>query len=258
MEVFEVFLAFSVFLLGLCVGSFLNALIDRIPRNESVFKGRSYCEKCNKKLGAFDLIPVLSFILLKGRCRYCHFPISFYYPVIELTTGILFVLSSIFLPTFNFQLSIFNFFIISSLIVVFFTDLRYGIIPDKVLYPAIILSSVFLIFNSQLSTLNYLASALGAFLFLLILFLITRGRGMGFGDVKLVFLMGLILGFPKIIIALYLAFLTGALVSIILVIWGKKKLKGGIIPFGPFLVLGTLAAFFFGEKMIDLVPLVLR
>ncbi len=247
-------ISFVLFVIGLFVGSFLGVLVDRLPKDESVLKGRSYCEKCKKKLGAFDLIPLLSFIFLSGRCRYCKAPLSFYYPVIELTTGILFVLCYIFqfFPQSGISLreTIFSLFIVSSLIVVFFTDLKYGIIPDKIIYPAIVISLLFIILNTKYLILNTSLSALGAFLFFLLLFLITRGRGMGFGDVKLVFLMGLFLGFPKIIIALYLAFLTGALVSIILVIWGKKKLKGGTVPFGPFLVLGTLISFFFGNQVL--------
>lgn len=267
-----------VFILGLVVGSFLNVLIDRLPRNETFLKGRSYCENCKKKLAWYDLVPLFSFILLKGKCRYCKSPISFYYPVVELMTGVLFVLVAI-----NFQFSIFNsslmvfifqLFIVSGLIVVFFTDLKYGIIPDKIIYPAIFVTflfqiinsqvflsqgntltfvkeSPFIFLNSQLSTLNYyFLSAFGAFFFFLLLFLITRGKGMGFGDVKFSFLMGLFLGFPKIIIAFYVAFLTGALLSLILILWGKKKIKA-TIPFGPFLVLGTLISMFAGEFLIS-------
>lgn len=133
-------------------------------------------------------------------------------------------------------------FIVSSLIVVFFSDLKYGIIPDRIVYPAIAVSFgyLFIIHNSYFMI--HFLSALGVFLFFLLLFLATRGRGMGFGDVKLVFLLGLFLGFPKIIVAFYISFLTGAVIGIILILWGKKKLHGTTIPFGPFLVAGALAA----------------
>jgi leader peptidase (prepilin peptidase) / N-methyltransferase len=251
----------AIFLLGLAVGSFLNVLIDRLPRDESPFRGRSYCESCKKPLLWYDLIPVVSILFLKGKCRYCRSPISWYYPIVELTTGIMFVAVTIFVLN-NFQFSIFNFqsnlnfqlsqtstiayylFIISSLIVVFFVDLKYGIIPDKVVYPSILAAIVYLFINHQSLIINHLLAAFGAFLFFLALYLLTKGKGMGFGDVKLVFLLGLVLGFPKIIVAFYIAFLTGAIIGIILILWGKKKLGGTTIPFGPFLVAGAFIALF--------------
>ncbi|OGH39337.1 MAG: hypothetical protein A3B44_02135 [Candidatus Levybacteria bacterium RIFCSPLOWO2_01_FULL_38_21] len=294
---------FLLFILGLAVGSFLNVLIDRIPQGESPFKGRSYCDKCKKTLKWYDMIPVLSFLILKGKCKYCKHPISFYYPLVEIVTGILFVVVFFFLiesrimnheswltnlefgDYLGFILNyLYYLFILSSFIVIFFTDLKYGIIPDKILYPAIIMSFFFLFFISkeflqlrsgqawlsfplqpatlvQLSTLgvyangvyaNKFLSALASFAFFLILYLITRGKGMGFGDVKLSFLLGLVLGFPKILIALYAAFLTGAITGSILIIWGKKKLKSKI-PFGPFLILGAILSLFFAEYIIRLV-----
>ncbi len=271
---------FFVFIFGLCVGSFLNVVIDRLQQNESIIAGRSYCDSCKKKLLWYDMFPVFSYLFLKGKCRFCHAKISIQYPAVELTTGILFLVSLLCHPEFisgsrlqalemlnqvqydNYLSFIFQLLIISSLIVIFFTDLKYGIIPDKIIYPAVVVSFLFISFTSKESWLhfvhpatfevgliNYLLSAFGSFLFFLLLYLITRGRGMGFGDVKFAFLMGLFLGFPKIITAFYIAFLTGAIISLILVIWRKKKFRGGTIPFGPFLVFGTLAALFLGEKI---------
>lgn len=245
-----------IFLLGLGVGSFLNVLIDRLPREESFTKGRSYCESCKKTLRWYDLIPLLSFIILKAKCRYCRSPISHYYPVVELTTGLLFV-AVLFLPgeftiTFITIINlIFYLFIASGLIVVFFVDLKYGIIPDKVVYPAVAVTFIFLVTNRQSPIANHIFSAISAFLFFLLIFLATRGRGMGFGDVKLAFLIGLILGFPKILVAFYAAFLTGALLSIILILAKKKKFKGSTIPFGPFLVIGTFIALFWGDDILQ-------
>jgi len=247
-----------IFLIGLFIGSFLNVLVDRLPREESVIKGRSHCERCKNELAWFDLIPLFSFIALKGKCRYCHAHLSFYYPIVEVITGILFVLVFIFVNQEDVTYKVLSIryvwellyylFITSSLIVIFFTDLRYGIIPDKIIFPAILVSATYLILlNVQHSMLPYLFSALGACLFFLFLFLITKGRGMGFGDVKFAFLMGLILGFPKIVVSLYVAFLTGAIVGCILIIWRKKKLSGTSIPFGPFLAIGVLVAIFYGE-----------
>ncbi len=247
-----------IFILGLSIGSFLNVLIDRLPRNESIL-GRSYCESCKKSLSWKDLIPVLSFIYLRGRCRYCRTPFSYNYPLVELLTGVLFVFTYLYLnkPISNFQFppllqgfagqAMFNFspdpiysllstlyylIVVSSLIVIFFADLKYGIIPDKIVFPAIIVSFAYLFIthppagdagNSLI--LNHLLSALGDFLFFLFIYLITKGKGMGLGDVKLAFLMGLVLGFPGTVLALYIAFLTGGFIGIILILWKKKKVK---------------------------------
>jgi leader peptidase (prepilin peptidase)/N-methyltransferase len=142
------------------------------------------------------------------------------------------------------------------LIVIFFIDLEHQIIPDEILLPLIVLFSIrqiFLLFS--LSPITYplspTFSAIGAFLFLFIIYLVTKGKGMGFGDVKFAFLMGLVLGYPKIIVAFYLAFLTGALVGIILIL-GRKAKFGQKIAFGPFLALSTIISFLWGDKILSL------
>ena len=256
-----------ILLLGLVIGSFLNILIDRIPKGESPIRGRSYCDKCKKTLKWYDLIPLFSFIILKGKCRYCRASLSWYYSVVELTTGIMFVVTTLFILN-NFKFSILNFqsnlnysitnyqlliplayylFVVSCLIVIFFADLKYGIIPDKIIFPAIAVSFLYFLINHSSLIINHLFSAVGASLFFLLLFLITKGKGMGFGDVKFAFLMGLILGFPNIIVGLYVAFLTGAIIGCILILWRKKRVFGTAIPFGPFLVIGTLVSIFLGD-----------
>ena len=249
-----------IFLLGLFVGSFLNVLADRLPKGETVIKGRSHCEECKKILRWRDLIPLVSFIFLKGKCRYCHLHLSFYYPIIELTTGLMFILAFNISGFKIYDLGFMNYlnltyyiFLFSALIVVFFADLKYGIIPDKIIFPAILVSFLYLILNTQYVMLPYLLSAIGACLFFLLLSLIKirKHRAMGFGDVKFAFLMGLILGFPNIIVSLYVAFLTGAIVGCILIVWRKKRLSGASIPFGPFLVIGTLAAIFYGKILTE-------
>lgn len=245
---------FFIFVLGLCVGSFLNVLVDRIPKREPSIKDRSHCDKCKKILKWYDLIPLVSFIVLLGKCRYCRTSLSLYYPVVELTTGFLFMAVIFFLGGFMINIItiimfIYYLFIFSSLIVIFFADLKYGIIPDKIVIPSIIISLIYLFFIHNFSFIIHFSSALGASLFFLLLFLVTQGRGMGFGDVKFSFLMGLILGFPKIIVGLYVAFLTGAIVGCILILC-RKRMFGTTIPFGPFLVIGSLTAIFFGEFII--------
>ena len=241
------------FILGATIGSFLNVIIDRVPRRETVIGGRSHCEHCRHKLAWYDLIPLLSYALLQGKCRYCHKPLSFYYPVIETVTGILFVLVafSLFSP-FSFFAALYYFYLVSTLIVIFFIDLRYGIIPFKIVFFMLLLTAVwYVILPQSISIFNFIVSALGVFAFFLLLFIVTKRRGLGFGDVVFVLLMGFILGFPKIILGLYIAFLSGALISLLLVFLGKKRMKGGTIPFGPFLVFGTFVSLFWGQMLIE-------
>lgn len=251
---------FLLFVFGLATGSFLLVLADRIPKKEPVFLGRSHCDHCQKTLSYKDLVPFFSFIALNGKCRYCKKPLSLYYPAVELLTGVLFVLtylmvaqtsSMYYVASIKYVELIYYLFIVSVLIVIFFADLKYGLIPFVVIFPAIIITFLYIILNTQYVIPNHLLSAIGASAFFLIIFLITRGRGMGFGDVVLAFFMGLLLGFPEIIVALYVAFLTGTIVSFILILGGKKKFFGSTIPFGPFLILGTYVSLFWGNAIIN-------
>lgn len=242
---------FVLFISGLLVGSFINVLIDRIPRNESIL-GRSYCENCKTTLRWQDLIPVLSFIYLRARCRHCHFPLSYQYPFVEILTGIMFAFIYLHLASaqiFNFQL-IYYLFIVSSLIVIFFADIKHGIIPDKIILPAILVTFVWLVIEKQLLIGEHLLAAFGSLLFFILIFVMTRGRGMGFGDVKFSFLFGLILGLQGAILALYIAFLTGGIIGFILILWKKKNLKS-TISFGPFLVTGVTTSLFFKDVIIQ-------
>lgn len=235
--------------LGFSVGSFLNVLIYRIPKRESIL-GRSYCDNCKKKLLWYDLIPLVSFVYLKGKCRFCKRKINFSIPLIELATAILFVLTFLKFPIIaDFNLWFFLFFL-SSLIVIFFTDLEDGIIPDKIIFPLFFLSLIYTVLTPNLLS-HFLSFVIVFITFLLIDFL-TRGKGLGLGDVKLMAIFGLIFGFPKVIIPLYLAFLTGAIVSLILVLWGKKRFHEDTIPFGPFLVIGGIIGVFMGEQLVSL------
>jgi len=249
-----------IFILGLVIGSFLNCLIYRLETKGNFLKGRSFCPHCKKVLAVRDLVPVFSFLFLKGRCRYCGKPISFQYPLVELFTGFLFVLVFNYsLVTFNFESFLgFLFLIVIScfLVVIFVFDLKHFIIPDKVVYPAIILAIIYNIFYFILVIDNFnlliqcLVSAFLAAAFFLLIVLISKGRWMGIGDIKLSFLMGLVLGWPNILAALFLSFFIGAIAGMGLIIFKKKTLKSEI-PFGPFLILGTFLALFWGEKTID-------
>ena len=242
------------FIIGLFLGSFLGVLVDRLTNKESIINGRSRCDKCKKELGLLDLIPVLSFIFLKGKCRYCHTRLPYFYPLIEITTAILFSLTYVLFdfqfPFVSFQL-IYYLLMVSSFIVIFFTDLKYGIIPDKIVFPAIFVSIFYLLLFNPSFLVIHLLCGLGAFIFFIAIsygfFVLTKKQSMGGGDIKLSLLLGLFLGFPGILVSLYIAFLTGAVVSIILILWKKKTSLKDTLPFGPFLILGSIISFFFGS-----------
>lgn len=251
----SVLLHVSVFILGLIVGSFLNCVIYRLEKEESLW-GRSYCPNCKHMLGWYDLVPIFSFILLGGKCRYGKCNISFRYPCIECITGLTFLLISVFYlmePALSLHYlfsAIFYFYIVATLIVIFAFDLKHYIIPDKVLFPAIGLAIIYqCIVNYQFLVFNLLLTAIGASLLFLSIFIISRGTWIGFGDVKLAILLGLILGFPNILVGLFLAFFLGAIIGSVLILYKAKGLKSEV-PFAPFLILGTFLAMFFGQSLI--------
>jgi len=260
LSVMTLFLNPIVFISGLLIGSFLNCVIYRMElshkgKKASALKGRSFCPMCGHVLTWFDLIPLISFFILKRKCRYCEKKISWQYPLVEISTGLMFVLILNFLKLqitdYELLITFLYLSLISCfLIIIFVYDLKHFIIPDRFLFPSIILVFIYLIItNYELLITNYLFSALGACLFFLIIFLISKGKWLGFGDVKLAFFMGLFLGFPSILAGLFFSFLIGAIIGIILIAFKKKGLKSEI-PFGPFLILGTYIAFFWGREII--------
>jgi len=249
-----------IFLFGLTIGSFLNCVIYRLEKKESFLKGRSYCPNCKHILNWQDLIPVFSFLWLQGKCRYCRKSISWQYPMVELVTGLMFLL--IFLASRdlaqpdNFLLfnTVYLWILTSLLIVIFVYDLRHYIIPDSIVYPGIIITVLYRLFEilPQLPLSgwsNLWLSILPAFVLLAII-LFSGGRWMGMGDFKLAILMGLILSWPNILFALFSAFSLGAIIGIGLIAAKKKGLKSEI-PFGPFLITGTFLAIFWGQSAID-------
>lgn len=264
---------FFIFFLGLAIGSFINALIYRLQKKEPIVWQRSHCPDCDVSLRWFDLVPLVSFFWLRGICRYCSKKISWQYPIVELATALLFVLVfwwqypqwqtlslSLLAPdllSLEFLRFVYYLVIVSFLIVIFVYDLKTYLILDKVIAPAVILSSLALIWRSinyQSISLLWLALA-AAFLgsgFFLLLVLISKGRWMGVGDIKLAFFMGLVLGWPNIIFALFLAFMSGAIVGLFLIFLKKKGLKSEI-PFGPFLAGATVIVLLYGNYLTNLV-----
>jgi leader peptidase (prepilin peptidase)/N-methyltransferase len=297
---FAFILFIFTFIFGLVVGSFLNVIIYRLETGEGIVKKRSHCPHCGHNLRWYDLVPVASFIFLRGKCRDCQKPISWQYPLVEISTGGLFVLvvSTFWYLGFDPSLAVgvniidafggwsfvvgnlitvgFWLFAVSCLIVIFVFDLYHYIIPDKIVYLAIVGSVLFRVYetfdighwpfafaqgknlyeiwNSGFAVWGqvfvYLASAVGAATFFLLVVLLTRGRGMGVGDVKLAILMGLLLGFPGILMALMLAFFVGAIFGVVLILAGRKGWKSQI-PFGPFLAGATVFILFFGENILN-------
>ena len=256
-----------IFIFGLAIGSFLNCVIYRLERVEkepSSFKkelgsfvmGRSYCPHCQHLLSWQDLIPVFSFFILGGKCRYCGKRISWQYPLVELATGILFLLIFIYFNNFLvtgywLPVTIFWLLVTSFLIIIFVYDFKHYIIPDKVIYPAIVIAFIYnLITGYRLPVTGYLLAAFAAAGFFLFIVLISRGKWMGVGDIKLAFLIGLLLGWPNTLLALFLAFLIGAIIGLGLIILKKKTIKSEL-PFGPFLILGIYIAFFWGKEIIN-------
>jgi len=214
-------------------------LLYRVAMNYGLIKKKklgdwSVCDFCGKQLNWFDNIPVISWLVLKGKSRCCGKKLPISYPLVELLVGILFL----------FNHNIFGYFIIVFLVFSAFFDLKWMILPD---FSTVILILLSLFFVKDIS---FVYAAIGAAGFLYLLYLITKGKGMGFGDVKLAVFMGLFLGWPKIIVAFYVAFIVGAIVGLISIILKKKKLKSEI-PFGPFLIFGTLVAWWWGKFVIN-------
>lgn len=256
-----------IFIFGLCIGSFLNVVILRLRAGEKFVAGRSRCPKCKKELSWSENIPLLSFMMLKGKCRGCHQKISWQYPLVELITGLIFVGSFIFIFYQNFSfvyaiaLLLYYFFIISFLIIIFVYDLKYYLILDKIILPAIIFVFVaqgflwlikndfsFSLFINYYSLLIFSAIIISGFF--LSQYLISKGRWMGGGDIRLGFLMGLILGWPNCLVALSLAYVLGLIVAMPLLIFGKKKMSSRI-PFGTLLSLATLSSLFWGTEILN-------
>ena len=243
----EIILNFFIFISGTIFGSFVNVLIDRIPRRKDIIFKRSHCDYCKTTLGALDLIPVFSYLFLKGRCRYCRKKISMQNPLVEIATGAFFVF--IFKINFPFIPIIFFQFLISGiLIAIFVIDLKSSIIPDSLVVALMVLTFIYkLIFQQNLIITDFAAGVVFASFFIMLIFL-TRGKGMGMGDAKFALFMGFYLGFLKLLVAFYISFLTGAVISLILILLGLKKFKSAI-PFGPFLITGTVIAEYFSEQI---------
>lgn len=242
-----------LFIFGACIGSFLNVCIYRLPRGESIIVPPSHCPGCNHKLSVVDLIPIFGYIILRGKCKYCGAPFSWRYPLVEVLTASLFLIAAfVFPPAINLLPFVFSLGFISLLMVVFFTDLEHQIIPDLVSYSGIVLGLVFNLMRGQI-----MASLSGAVLGYAILYLIGwlgklafKKEAMGAGDLYLAAFLGAFLGWPGLLVSVFLAYLLAGLVCFMLLLFKKVKL-GEYIAFGPALVVGGLITLFFGQQIIN-------
>jgi leader peptidase (prepilin peptidase) / N-methyltransferase len=257
-----VFVPLLLFMLGAAIGSFLNVVIYRTTTGEGWVKGRSHCETCKKTIAWFDNIPLLSFLVLRGRCRHCKKSLSLSHPVVEGLTGLLFVWWY-FAGFFFFQLTQQPFTILQPLfwlavglilLAIFIIDFKYMIIPDQLvaaLFVLVIFYRVGLTMFGEMQVRDLalsLATMAGSTALLFMIWYITRGRGIGFGDVKLALPLGLLLGWPRAIVWIFGSFMLGAAVGIALIVMKKAKMKTAL-PFGPFLVAGTLISLIWGDQL---------
>ncbi len=242
----ELFFLVASGVLGLIIGSFLNCMAWRLYEGESV-NGRSHCRDCQAMIHWYDNIPLLSFILLRGKCRQCQATISIQYPAVEAVTAVLFMLAYWLTPLDYIALAR-NWFLLSVFVVIFIMDARWYVIMDKVSLPA---AAIALAFNLWL---GYgwqwlLISATIGTGFFLIQYLVSRGRWIGSGDIRLGLLLGVALGWPNILAAIFLGYGLGAVFGVIALATGKKK-WGSMVPLGTFLSLAGAITLLYGEKIV--------
>ncbi|HAQ08600.1 MAG TPA: prepilin peptidase [Bacillus bacterium] len=241
-------LLFSTFIYGLILGSFYNVIGLRVPEGKSIIAPPSSCPNCGHQLTVFELIPVLSYVFQMGKCSHCKVGISSVYPFFELLTGLLFAGAYLLLGgSADFIIAIT---LISLFIIITVSDLAYMIIPDKVLLVFAGIFSIERFFFPLLPWWDSLAGAAAGFSLLLFIALISKG-GMGGGDVKLFALIGFAVGFKAMLLSFFFSTFFGAFFGIIAMLLGVVKKKQPI-PFGPFIGLGTLMAYFFGEKIVEI------
>ncbi|MFQ5776604.1 MAG: prepilin peptidase [Terriglobia bacterium] len=266
-------IAALVFLVGLAVGSFLNVCILRLPRGESVIRPRSHCPRCRRAIAAYDNVPILSYLLLRGRCRHCGASISFLYPAVELLTGALFlaVYSQFGLTAQGVKATL----LAAALVVLIFTDIRDRLLPDRVTLPGIAAGVLFAFwlpvedgtaalllraaFGSGLpAVLLSLADALlGALLGAGLLFglgelwyRLRKVEAMGLGDVKMMAMVGLFFGFKLTLLTLLLGSLVGTLIGSLFILLAKKDSRYEL-PLGTFLGVAALVALFWGRELLS-------
>ncbi len=241
----------AVFVIGVCIGSFFNVCIYRLPRGLSLVRPGSKCPKCGVKIRWWDNVPIMSFIVLRGKCRKCGCPISVEYPLVEVLTGICFLLLYI---EFGPSLRLLSYGVFSSLLILaFFIDLHHKILPEVITLPGVASGILFSLAAGELRQ-SLLGCAVGAGTVRLIVHLgkfIFKREAMGLGDVALAAMVGAYLGWRLLLVTLFFSFLSGSVVGLILVA-SKKKGMASEIPFGPFIAGSALAVAFYGPELLQI------
>lgn len=243
------------FVIGLAMGSFVNAWVWRTKEGKSVAKGRSMCPDCHHQLSVKDNIPVISYIILRGRCRYCNKPISIQYPLVEIITSLLFVAVYLYFS----PGSMYTWFLVAVwciisvlLISAFVYDLRWMILPDKFTLPVIIMAIILLgvqaVVYGVASVYAQLIAALVFTSVYLAIWILSKGKLLGGGDIRLALLMGLLLSVPQLLVGVFVAYTVGAVVGVLLIAIKLKK-RTDAVPLAPFLIFGLYFGLFFGEQI---------
>lgn len=252
----EIVYVIFVAIFGLCIGSFLNVLVFRLHDKKTLL-GRSECPNCHHTLGALDLVPLFSFLSLKGKCRYCKEKISWQYFLVELATSILFVsvfVFNYFLLDFNLFLFIRDLIVVSSFTTIFVYDSKYMEIPDEISIPTAVLIAIFnFIVYKDIQSILF-GATFGA-MFFIVQFIISKGKWIGGGDIRMGLIIGILFGAQQAVVAIFLSYFIGAIYSIPILVnkyFNKNKIENmeidqNILPLAPFLVIGSLLVLFFSK-----------
>jgi leader peptidase (prepilin peptidase)/N-methyltransferase len=241
-----------VFIFGLCIGSFLNVCIYRLPESKSIVHPRSMCPNCGTLIRFYDNIPILSYVALRGKCRHCEVSISLRYPLVELMSGIFAV--GVFLKFGITAEAVIYYTFIAALLVITFIDIDHQIIPDAITLPGI---PIFFGASLALPEISYVESILGIlagggslFLVAWLYHLLTKKEGMGGGDIKLLAMMGAIIGWKGILFTIFVASAVGTFSGLLIILKTRKTMKLAV-PFGPFLAIGGVAYILFGPQLVN-------
>lgn len=238
-------LAIIIFLYGITIGSFLNVCIYRMPLERSVVFGNSQCPKCEEDIKFYDLIPLFSYMFLRGKCRFCSEKISIRYPLVELANGVLYILAFL---KFGLSMEMIFYCLLSSILfVIAVIDFEHKIIPNELLIVAFVLGIIFHIFSG-----GFLSSVIGFFAVSVLLYIIailSKG-GIGGGDIKMMAAFGFCIGWQNILLSLFIASIIGSLVAIYLLVF-KKYGRKTEVPFGPFLAIGIYISILYGTQLIN-------
>lgn len=247
MDIFNGAIEALFFIIGVAIGSFLNVVIVRLHQRKGFTVGRSHCPKCRAIIAWYDNVPLLSYVLLAGKCRNCRKPISLQYPLVELATALLAAWSYV-----QFGLSmqlLVNLVFIFVLEVIFVYDLRHQLIPDSLTIPAMIFAFI----ANILLGVSLWSLVMGAVIgggFFALQYVVSKGKWIGDGDIRLGVVMGCMLGWQHVLVALFLAYLVGAVIGVTLIISRKAKMDQAV-PFGPFLAGATIVALLYGRDLVN-------